>query len=309
LALAGRQGGIGINISNLFKEKNLVFSLEVFPPKKTSAIDTIYKTLARIGEIPADFVSVTYGACGSLTERSKTYEIAGLIKKTYAIEPLFHLTCVGARRGEIVRILDELKTRDISNILTLRGDLLPGAGEVSDFSHASDLASFIKKQDPAFNLVGACYPEVHAESADLVEDIANLKKKIDSGVSHLISQLFFDNEVFYNFIAELRRSGINVPVQAGIMPIIKKSQIERIVTMSGASLPQPFSHLVSHYADDPVALEEAGIEYAAGQILDLIANGVQGIHLYTMNNMELAVNIDRLIRPAIEKRNAIKREG
>lgn len=293
-----------MNTATLFTAKMVVFSLEVFPPKKDTSVNVIYNTLLGLRGLPADFISVTYGAGGSPAQREKTCEIASLIRSTYHIEPVSHLTCVNSDREEIRSILQKLKENGICNILALRGDKTPGVEPKTDFLHASDLVRFIRETDPSFNLIGACYPEGHCESDSLEEDIEHLKIKIENGVSHLITQLFFDNGNFYHFLNLARQRGITVPVEAGIMPIVKKSQIERTVTMCGASVPSKLATIISRYADNPAALMDAGIFYATEQIMDLLENGVQGIHLYTMNNVEVASRISRNIENIIAAKNA-----
>lgn len=289
---------------DLFSAKRVVFSLEVFPPKKDTPVNVIYNTLLGLRGLPADFISVTYGAGGSIAQREKTCEIASLIRSTYHIEPVSHLTCVNSTREEVAQALDKLKENQICNILALRGDRTPGVEPKTDFPHASDLARFIREYDPSFNVLGACYPECHFESDSLEEDIEHLKIKIDSGVTHLITQLFFDNGCFYRFLEKARAMGIDVPIEAGIMPIVSKNQIERTVTMCGASVPHKLATIFSRYADNPAALRDAGIFYATEQIMDLLENGVQGIHLYTMNNVDTATRISRSIENIIAAKNA-----
>lgn len=277
-----------MNISELYKNKRAVYSMEVFPPKKTGAIETVYNTLYGLRGLPIDYISVTYGAGGSEQQKGKTAEIAALIKKEYGIEPLSHLTCVGSSVDELKETLNTLKENGIQNILALRGDM-PAEGEADmAFPHASDLVSFIKEYDDFFNIAGACYPECHVDAANLDADIENLKKKVDAGVTHLTTQLFFDNEIFYAFREKVEKAGINVPIAAGIMPIVRKSQIERTVAMCGASIPTRFARIISKYADSPEALNQAGLSYTVDQITDLVANDVRGVHLYTMNNVETA---------------------
>lgn len=289
-----RIGGIFMNIQRLFESKKVVYSLEVFPPKKTTSIDTIYNTLYGLRGLRPDFISVTYGAGGSEAQKNKTCEIASLIKSEYQIEPVSHLTCVGSTKQDIMEFLDRLKAEGVQNILALRGDITPG-NDIIDFEHASDLAAFIKNYDDSFNISGACYPEGHCDSANLDQDIENLKKKVDAGVTHLVSQLFFDNNHFYEFMDKVEKVGIHVPIEAGIMPVINKAQIERTVSMCGASFPVKFSKLLNKYAQDPIALKDAGIAFATEQIIDLINNDVRGIHLYTMNNVETATRITNSI--------------
>lgn len=292
-----------MNISNLFQSKQLVFSLEVFPPKKTSSIDTIYNTLYGLRGIPCDFVSVTYGAGGSTTQKSKTFEMAALFRDEYNIEPVTHLTCLTSTKEEIRDILSRLKEKGVQNILALRGDYNPDVPPKNDFQYASDLVRYIKEYDPSFNVLGACYPEQHCDSGSLEEDIENLRRKVENGTSHLITQLFFDNRQFYDFMDKLVQKGITVPVSAGIMPIVNKAQIERTVSMCGASLPKKFAKMVNKYADNPAALKDAGIAYAAEQIIDLITNDVRGIHLYTMNHVEIAKRISNSIENIVKSCN------
>ena len=291
-----------MNIQRLFESKQVVYSLEVFPPKKTTSIDTIYNTLYGLRGLKPDFISVTYGAGGSEAQKNKTCEIASLIKSEYQIEPVSHLTCVGSTKQDIREFLDRLKAEGVHNILALRGDITPNNG-IIDFEHASDLAAFIKEYDDSFNISGACYPEGHCDAANIDEDIENLKRKVDAGVSHLVTQLFFDNDHFYEFMDKVEKAGIRVPVEAGIMPVINKAQIERTVSMCGASFPVKFSKMVNKYANDPVALKDAGIAFATEQIIDLINNDVRGIHLYTMNNVETATRITNSISNIIASCN------
>jgi methylenetetrahydrofolate reductase (NADPH) len=292
-----------MNLSKLFQSKKVVYSFEVFPPKKTTSIDTIYNTLYGLRGLPADFISVTYGAGGSDTQKNKTCEIASLIKSEYRIEPVSHLTCINSSKEDIIDTLQRLKENGIQNILALRGDKSPTVIPKHDFAHASDLTRFIKEYDSEFNILGACYPECHCDSDTIDEDIENLKKKIDAGASHLITQLFFDNSHFYEFMDKVVQKGITVPISAGIMPIVNQSQIERTVSMCGASLPNRFATMINKYAGDPIALKDAGIAYATEQIVDLITNDTRGIHLYTMNNVEIASRITASIENIIKSNN------
>ncbi len=292
-----------MNIENLFKHKKVVYSLEVFPPKKTNSIDTVYNTLYGLRGLPVDFISVTYGAGGSDTQQNKTCEIASLIKSEYNIEPVSHLTCLNSTKEDIIKTLDNLKKNNVQNILALRGDKSDTVIPKNDFKYASDLVEFIKKYDDSFNVLGACYPECHSDCDTIYQDIENLKRKIDAGVTSLITQLFFDNEHFYTFMDKLQKANINIPVEAGIMPIVNKNQIQRIVSMCGASLPRALTKILSKYSDDPIALKDAGIYYATNQIIDLVANDVRGIHLYTMNNVDVATNITNSIKNIITSSN------
>lgn len=280
-----------MKVADLFKEKKVVFSFEVFPPKKTSSIDTIYQTLDGLSDLKPDFISVTYGAGGS-NASTITADIASIIKEKYHIEPMAHLTCVNSNKQDIERALEVLKERRIENILALRGDINPDMPPQTDFKYASDLVSFVKSKDGYnFNISGACYPEAHPQTRDKIQDIRNLKNKVDMGVDHLVSQLFFDNNDFYSFMERAWIAGINVPIEAGIMPVINKAQIERMATLCGASLPVKFVKMMQKFEDSPEAMRDAGIAYAVDQIVDLVSNGVRGIHLYTMNNPMIAKRI------------------
>ena len=276
-----------MRIKDIF-DKKTVFSFEVFPPKKTSSIDTIYKTIDELHDLEPDFISVTYSAGGS-GNGGLACEIASRIKET-GITPVIHLPCINYTREEISTTLDEIKSRGIENILALRGDINPDIPQKHDFLHASDLITFIKSKGD-FDIAGACYPEGHPDAENLVEDIMNLRKKVEAGADHLISQLFFDNDCFYEFREKTILAGINVPIEAGIMPVVNKNQIERMVTTCGASLPKKFVKIMQKYEHNPEALRDAGIAYAVNQIIDLAANGVDGIHLYTMNNAYVARKI------------------
>lgn len=290
-----------MKISNLYNNKKIVYSFEVFPPKKNGNIDTIYKTLDELSVLSPDFISVTYGAGGN-TADNKTVKIASLIKNKYNIEPVAHLTCINSSKEDIIFMLEEFKKNGIENVLALRGDKSPDYEGKSDFKYASDLISMIA-QDKYFDIHAACYPECHPECDDLITDIRNLKRKVDLGASSLISQLFFDNEDFYTFKEKLLIAGIDAPISAGIMPVTNKSQIERMVTLCGASLPKKFVKILSKYENDPLALEDAGIAYACEQIIDLISNGVSGIHLYTMNKPEIAKRVTENIKNILNAAN------
>ncbi len=277
--------------------KKQIFSFEVFPPKKEGSIETIYSTLEGLKDLKPDFISVTYGAGGRVAGNSKTCEIASIIKEKYNITPVAHLTCVNSCKSEVDAELINLKNHGIKNILALRGDIVPDIERKNDFAHASDLIEYINKFAPGeFELYGACYPEVHCDSPDMISDIANLKKKVEVGAKHLISQLFFENQKFYDFYEKTRIAGIDVPIEAGIMPVTNKKQIERMVTMCGASLPSKFVKVLQRYENSPEALRDAGIAYAIDQIVDLVSNGVDGIHLYTMNNPYIARKINEAVR-------------
>lgn len=278
--------------AELFKTKT-VLSFEVFPPKRTAPVNTIFNTLEQLKGLKPDFISVTYGAGGS-NNSDITFELASATKHRYGIESVAHLACINLSKEEVLDLLGKLKEDGIDNVLALRGDINPDITPKGDFRHASDLASFIK-ENGNFNVIGACYPEGHSESGGMLQDIRNLKIKVDAGTDQLISQLFFDNNYFYSFLERTSLAGIHVPIEAGIMPVVNKKQIERMVTLCGVDLPKKFIKMMERYENNPVALRDAGIAYAIDQIVDLIAQGVDGIHLYTMNNPYIAQKIHEAI--------------
>lgn len=288
-----------MNIADLFKKKT-VFSFEVFPPKKESGVETIYKTLEELKQLNPDFISVTYGAGGVGVANATTVDLCSKIKNEYGIETIAHLTCLYNTKEDIDRILEELKEKGIDNILALRGDANPNFELKHDFRYASELTEYIMSKNIGFNVSGGCYPEVHQEAESMIADIKNLKKKIDAGADHLISQLFFDNNAFYDFIEKVRIAGIDVPIEAGIMPVTNKKQIERMVSMCGASIPAKLSKVLQRFGDNPEAMRDAGISYAIDQIIDLVANGVEGIHIYTMNDPYIAGKITKSVESIIK---------
>jgi len=274
-----------------------LLSYEVFPPKKTSPIDTIYTTLDVLKDLEPDFISVTYGGDKTNTGAT-TVKIAADIKNKYNLSSVAHVTCIHNSKADLLRILDLLKANNIQNILALRGDR--GADDnIKDFRYASDLVSFIR-ENGNFNIIAACYPEGHIESTSMVADIKNLKFKVESGVNQLISQLFFDNDYFYSFVEKAQCAEINVPILAGIMPVINKKQIEKMVTLCGVTLPKKFLTIMDRYGDKPEAMRDAGIAYAIDQIVDLISQGVDGIHLYTMNNGYVATKIHDAVKNLLD---------
>jgi methylenetetrahydrofolate reductase (NADPH) len=277
-------------------DKKTVFSFEVFPPKKTSPVEVIYQTLDELHDLHPDFISVTFGAGGS-SNNSNAINVANKIRES-GVTPVLHLPCINYDKQEISAVLDQMKANGIENVLALRGDINPDIPPKKEFAHASDLIRFIKSQG-SFDIAGACYPECHPDCDSIDEDIANLKIKVDAGADHLISQLFFDNDSFYSFMDKARAAGINVPVEAGIMPVVNKNQIERMVTTCGASLPRKFVKIMQRYEHNPEALRDAGIAYAINQIVDLVASGVDGIHLYTMNNPYVARKISEAVQGII----------
>lgn len=281
-----------MKISSLFQPGKTVFSLEVFPPKRTSPIETIYQTLKELGDLHPDFISVTYGAGGN-TADSSTCQIAARIKKEYGIEALAHLTCVNSTRENVKAIIHQFRENNIENVLALRGDISPEVPRQEDFSYAMDLIRYLKEdhEGSSMGISAACYPEGHPEADSPEGDLIRLKEKVETGAQHLVSQLFFENDTFYKFVEKARKEGISVPIEAGIMPVVNKRQIERMVSLCGASLPAKFTKMMNRYENNPEAMRDAGIAYAVDQIVDLIANGVDGIHLYTMNNPLIARRI------------------
>lgn len=290
-----------MNIATLFTRKKAVFSIEVFPPKRDGSIDSIYKTLDNMGDLHPDFISVTYGAGGNPADNS-TCEIACDIKHQYGIEPLAHLTCVNSTREQVLNTLDLLERAQVENVLALRGDLNPNIPPQTDFRYASELVRTVRARG-GFNIVGACYPEGHCESESMEQDVAYLKEKVDAGVTHLVSQLFFDNADFYSFLYRIREAGITVPVQAGIMPVTNKKQVERMVSLCGASMPKKLAKMINRYENSPDALRDAGIAYATDQIIDLLSNSVQGVHLYTMNSPYVAKRISASVASIVSAVN------
>lgn len=284
-----------MKIKDLYANDKTVFSFEVFPPKRDNPIETIFETLDGLKDLDPDFISVTYGAGASLAD-NYTCEIASAIKDKYGIESAAHLTCVNSTKKEVTEVLKRLNDSGIDNILALRGDINPDIPPKKEFEYSSDLISFIRESGYDFGISGACYPETHIESKSQIEDIINLKKKVDAGAETLISQLFFDNSLFYDFIEKARIAGINVPIEAGIMPVVNKKQIERMVSLCGASLPGKFTKMMARYENKPEAMRDAGIAYAVNQIVDLLSHGVDGVHLYTMNNPYIARRISESVK-------------
>ncbi len=273
-----------------------IFSFEVFPPKKTMPIDTIFSTLDELKGLSPDFISVTFGAGGS-ENCNNSVEIAKHIKNVCGVQSVIHMPCLNMTRQDAQYVLEQFQNAGIENILALRGDRVEGKEPANDFHHASDLIQFIQEFDSKrtdgkqFKIFGACYPELHPQSKNVYDDIDYLKKKVDAGATHLLSQLFFDNTQFYRFLERCQIKGINVPIEAGIMPATNKKSIERMVSMTNAVLPKKFTDMMNRYADHPEAIRDAGIAYAINQIIDLVTHGVSGIHLYTMNNPLVARKI------------------
>ena len=280
-----------MKIRDLFNNKPVI-SLEIFPPKPGTPLDGVLNTIEALSDLKPDFISVTYGAAGG--SKSHTVQIADTIKNKYGIEALAHLTCINSTKEEVEKILHELQKANVENILALRGDrtkdekLIPSTN--CDFAYASDLILHLKAAGD-FCIGAACYPEVHTEAENALVDLRSLKRKVKAGVDFLITQLFLDNNFFYDFREKLDLMELKVPVSAGIMPVINKKQIERITSLCGASIPPKFRRILDKYENNPEALKEAGIAYATEQIIDLLSCDVDGIHLYTMNKPEVARGI------------------
>lgn len=286
-----------MKISEIYSKNKRSLSFEIFPPKKDSELKNIDATLEVLCELKPDFISVTFGAGGS-SNCNRTIELAKKIKYEYHVEPVVHLTCLSYDKSEIDEFSKVLTMEGIQNVLALRGDKNPNLQEKEDFKHASDLMEYLKQKGD-FCIAGACYPECHPESENRISEIRNLKKKADAGAQVLLSQLFFDNDYFYRFVEDCRIGGINVPIIPGIMPVINAAQIKRMVTMCGASFPVRFQKIIHKFEDNKEALFDAGMSYALSQIIDLLVNDIDGIHLYTMNNPVVAGKICEGIRNII----------
>ena len=294
-----------MSIADILNSKKVSLSFEVFPPKKKQALESIKETAVSLTNLNPDFISVTFGAGG--TTKGYTAEIAEAIENN-GTTSLAHLTCVRSTTEALENTIDDLKKRNIKNVLALRGDYPKDAvtGEnifPSGFTHASDLVALLKKEGLCVG--GACYPEGHPESASREADIDSLKYKVDAGVDFLTTQMFFDNDMLYSFLYRLQSAGIHVPVLAGIMPITNANQVSRMVDLSNAYILRKLLAICDRFRDSPQAMMQAGIAYATDQIIDLISNGVRGIHIYTMNKPEIAAaiikNVDEIIKATNEK--------
>lgn len=278
----------------------MIYSFEVFPPKPSTPVEEVSGCFEALSSLRPDFISVTYGAGGGMNGGRLTCDLAARLKNEYGVKPVAHLPCICYTREEIAGTLDLFRERGIRDILALRGDKSPDAPAKEDFRYASELIAFIRERGD-FNLMAACYPEVHPEAASPQEDIRHLKEKVDAGASHLITQLFFDNECFYRFRERCAAAGIRATVEAGIMPVVNAAQIKRMVSLCGASLPRKFTAVIQRFGDSPESMRDAGIAYAVDQIVDLAANGVDGIHLYTMNNPLTARRITAAVSGILER--------
>ena len=282
-----------MRLDDLFNQNKMHLSFEVFPPKTDTAFDSVKRATEEIATLRPSFVSVTYGAGGGPSRY--TLEIAKNIKKNYGVPTLAHLTCVSSTKDTVRERIVQMHEAGIENIMALRGDLTPEL-EATDrsgwaYRHAVDLIHDIKESGYDFCIGGACYPEIHPESANQRDDIKYLKEKVDAGCSFLTTQMFFDNNLLYNFLYKIREAGITVPVIPGIMPITNANQIERAIKLSGSFVPQRFKALVDKFGHSPDAMKQAGIAYATDQIIDLFANGILNVHVYSMNKPDVAASI------------------
>ncbi|MCD8095091.1 MAG: methylenetetrahydrofolate reductase [NAD(P)H] [Ruminococcus sp.] len=284
-----------MQMKGLFNNGHTTFSIEIFPPKKPGTIEDVYTTLDGLSNINPSFISCTYGAGGNSGDAT-TIDICSIIKEKYGILPIAHLTCVGNTKETIDEAIRKLDEASITNVLALRGDISERAGLSEDFKHASDLIVYLKEKAPQLNISAACYPEVHPDSESVVSDILYMKQKEECGAEHFMSQLFFDNEDFYSFWEKTQIAGIKSPIEAGIMPVTSKAGILRMVSMCGASIPKKLSRILNKYENNPQAFSDACIAYAIDQISDLVANDVDGIHLYSMNKPEAAQRIYNAVK-------------
>ncbi|EFA23618.1 methylenetetrahydrofolate reductase [NAD(P)H] [Bifidobacterium gallicum] len=266
------------------------FTLEVFPPKRNASVGTIYDTLDGLTGLKPDFISVTYGT-GLSADRTATARIAHTIHHEYGINAVAHLTAQYLTADDVDEALAMFDDAHVSGILALRGDRNPDREPVNVFTHASDLTAYIRQRRPDLEILGACYPEKHPQASTLQEDVDNLKRKVDAGATRLISQLFYDNDDYYRFLDLARDAGITVPIEAGIMPVTNAKSVRRMTSMCASRVPAPVEQMLTRWSDDPATLQQAGIIYASQQIADLVAHGVDGIHLYTMNRPAVARRI------------------
>ncbi len=282
-----------MKLTEILNTDKLSLSFEVFPPKTDTAFDSVRHATEEIAKLRPAFMSVTYGAGGGTSKY--TLEIASNIKKVYKVPTLAHLTCVSSSKETVKQRINDIINAGIDNVMALRGDLTPemeGKDRSGwDYRHAIDLIRDIKAISSDLCIGGACYPEIHPESSDRAEDIYYLKEKTDAGLSFLTTQMFFDNNLLYSFLYKIREVGITIPVIPGIMPITNANQIERAIKLSGSFMPQRFKSLVDKFGHSPDAMKQAGIAYATDQIIDLFANGITNVHVYSMNKPEVAEKI------------------
>ena len=282
-----------MKIIDLLNKNTLSLSFEVFPPKTEMGFESVRTATEEIAKLRPAFMSVTYGAGGGTSKY--TLDIAKNIKELYGVPTLAHLTCVSSTKETVRNMISSIKAAGIKNVMALRGDI-PESLESADrsrwdYTHAIDLIRELREADEDFCIAGACYPEIHPESENQKEDIAHLKEKVDAGCDFLTTQMFFDNNLLYNFLYKIREAGITVPIVPGIMPITNANQVERAIKLSGSFMPQRFKSLVDKFGSDPAAMKQAGIAYATDQIIDLYANGITNVHVYSMNKPDVAEKI------------------
>lgn len=282
-----------MKIIDVLKSDKLSLSFEVFPPKTESNFDSVKHAIEEIATLHPSFMSVTYGAGGGTSQY--TLEIAKNIKTLHGVPTLAHLTCVSSTRETVKEKIRAIREAGIENIMALRGDipadLIHADRSGWDYTHATDLIRELKAENPDFCIGGACYPEIHPESVNQKEDIKYLKEKIDAGCEYLTTQMFFDNNLLYNFLYKIREAGITVPIIPGIMPLTNANQVARAIQISGSFMPQRFKSIVDKFGSDPSAMKQAGIAYATDQIIDLYANGINAVHVYSMNKPDVAAKI------------------
>lgn len=281
-----------MRLTELLNTENVTISCELFPPKQGAQLDNYKKIVGDMAALKPAYMSVTYGATGGTSDY--TVELANEVRNVNHIPALAHLTCASSTKEKVASVIQELKEKQIENVLALRGDIPQNADFPlpNQYKHASELIYDIKSQGD-FCIGGACYPEGHPESQTLEEDLIHLKEKVDAGCEFLTTQMFFDNNIFFNFMYRLREAGITVPIIPGIMPITKKGQVKNAVKLSGCNVPERFKNIVDRFGDSEEAMKQAGIAYATDQIIDLMANGVKNIHVYSMNKPEIAAGIQR----------------
>jgi len=292
-----------MKLSELLQKDELHLSFEVFPPKTDTAFASVKAAVEEIAELHPSFMSVTYGAGGGTSQY--TLDIAKNIKEQHGVPTLAHLTCVSSTKETVREKITQIKEAGIENVMALRGDLTPDM-EGADrsgwaYRHAVDLIRDIRESGADFCIGGACYPEVHPESTNQAEDIRYLREKVDAGCSFLTTQMFFDNNLLYNFLYKIREAGITVPVIPGIMPITNANQVARAIKLSGSFMPRRFASLVDKFGSDPEAMKQAGIAYATDQIIDLFANGIRNVHVYSMNKPDVAAKIQDNVSAIIKK--------
>ena len=292
-----------MKIIDLLNSKKLSLSFEVFPPKTETSFESVKMATEEIAKLSPSFMSVTYGAGGGTSKY--TLDIAKNIKSLYGVPTLAHLTCVSSTRETVKERIKDIKSAGIQNVMALRGDIPAELKEADrsgwDYRYAVDLIRELKEADEDFCIGCACYPEIHPESENQAEDIKHLKEKVDAGCDFITTQMFFDNNLLYNFLYKIREAGITVPVIPGIMPITNGNQVERAISLSGSFMPQRFKSLVDKFGKNPAAMKQAGIAYATDQIIDLYANGITNVHVYSMNKPDVAQKIQVNLSDILEK--------